>query len=328
VKAFKGLLYADAGQDPVVPILRLAPPKDAVAPKVYWDVSVLDFQADQKLGLDISTLQWSKATVRARVESASNFAPVEGSSVTIQSTALAGAPEGLTAVYETTVSSGADGAIEANLIPGTYRVMVVPPDDTMAIRQEMWTVAASPDIQAGRTIQVESAIVATGIVKERLQGTGLSRIAVDLIPWGTSPGVLEVALGKAPLTPRLAGGKTSDDGSFAVGADPGAFLLAVQTSEATGFPWIVRSGIEVKTDGPRPLALGEMRASFPLLMEGTVRDAWGPVQNALVRAWLPLAANGSSARKGDIARGAIQIAETRSDDAGHYRLLLPSELQK
>ncbi|MBI5536877.1 MAG: hypothetical protein HY898_29420 [Deltaproteobacteria bacterium] len=322
------LFYAQPADVTKVPLLRISPPKDVVAPSILWDMSVIDFDNDHSIGLDITQLKWSSTTVRARVESAGSHAPIKNASVTLRSTELADAPDGLTAVYETTVQSDADGMIEAKLVPGTYKLVVVPPDATSAIRQEVWTVAASSTVQAGRTILLEPAISVTGSARDPLQGAGIAGIQVGLAPWGKPASVLETSLGMANVLPRSASGLTAADGAFAVGVDPGTFLLSAQTDEANGFPWLIRTAVEVKADGPQPLDLGAMTTSYPLVVEGTLRDAWGAVQQARIRAYAPLAANGTSARKGEAVQGAVLIAETRSNEGGHYRLLLPSQLQK
>jgi hypothetical protein len=218
--------------------------------------------------------------------------------------------------------------IEANLVPGTYKVVVVPPDSSKAIRQEVWTVAASPKVQAGRTIVLDRAIEVTGTGRDPLKSAGFGGTLIELTPWGATPTILESSLGMAAVLPRRASGTSLGDGSFSVGVDPGTFLLSVRTNETVAFPWIIRTSLAVKADGPQPLDLGEMKSSYPMVVEGTLRDAWGPVQRALLRAYAPLAANGTSARKGDVVQGAVQIAETRSNESGHYRLLLPAQLQR
>ncbi len=111
------------------------------------------------------------------------------------------------------------------------------------------------------------------------------------------------------------------DGSRVAALDPGVYDLVVRSPEASGYPWIVRPRLEVPAQ--RELDLGVMNATAPVVFVGEVTDPSGaPVPRATVRARGLVTA--SDPKKP--ALGAVLVGETRADDAGRYRLVVPSAL--
>jgi hypothetical protein len=78
------------------------------------------------------------------------------------------------------------------------------------------------------------------------------------------------------------------------------------------------------------LLLGQIKLPFPLPIHGSVAigevDATQPVPNALIRAYVFLTPEGQYSATPPTNGAVIQVAETRSDDAGRYELLIPARL--
>jgi len=168
----------------------------------------------------------------------------------------------------------------------------------------------------------------TGIAVEPQKGSALSRSPVEIVPIAATPGILEIALGAAASSPRSPTAETGSSGEFSMPVDPGLVALLVRTPEESGFPWLVRSGIEVEVGETADLDLGMLSATYPVTVEGTLRDPDGNlVQRARLRAFGLVGAKGGVVAKGEPARRALQVAETRSNESGRFRLLLPASVR-
>jgi hypothetical protein len=113
-----------------------------------------------------------------------------------------------------------------------------------------------------------------------------------------------------------------------VQVDPGRFDISVRAPDALGFAWFVRPGVEV-VDGRQDL--GRLEPKEPSVLTGSAllevtMNSSVPIPSALVRAYAYL--DPDRAYTGDLTRAAsvIQVAETRTDGAGAFRLLLPSSI--
>jgi hypothetical protein len=306
------------------PLLQLTPPKDTVAPVVFWDLSVLDLDGDGQVEpslatLDLSTVQVSGSVVDDGVN------PVAGASVRIRSTQLLGAAQGLSARYETTTTSDGEGAISLPLLPGTYQVVATPPDrEGLAIARTTWTIGRSPAHQAGRTVELPALPLLQGSVLDPVGSRPIEGIPVNVIPstFGTSR-FFDRILDTAPLVPRATSGFTDDLGRFSVGVDPGIVDMSAQPRESSKFPWLVRARVEVPAD-----PLGPMFVSFPVPVAGTLRDPSGnPVQQALLKVFALVDSSSPSTPRGSPTVGVLQVGEGRTDKLGHFTLLLPAQLQ-
>jgi len=321
------LYYVPLGEG-LVPLIRVAPPEGVVAPTILWDLSVADFDNDGKVGLDLSSLTWSVTTVRARVEKSSPSQGLAGATVTLRSTHLEGAPEGLTASWETTVKSGTDGDFEVQLVPGDYQVIVTPGDSSDAVSIQSWTVAAEPAVQHGRVLSVQPATRMTGVALEPRQSSPIARSEVEVVPISQAPSLWERALGAAAVAPRSASGQTSSTGEFSVPVDAGKLALLIRTPEESGFPWLMHTGISIDADAGPVWELGGLHATYPIVVSGKLTDPDGNlVQLARLRAFALVGADGSTLRDSKTAKGAIQVAETRSGNDGRFRLMLPASLR-
>ncbi len=311
----------------VSPLLLLTPPEDVVAPEILWDLSALDLDGDGQVSPNLESLDTSTVRVRGTMVDA-NVTPVAGASVRLRSEHLLGAAKGLSARYEAVATSDEEGTIALDLLPGTYQVVVTPPDQTkLAVTETLWEIARTPPVQAGRTVALEPRQELRGSAIEPLGSSPLSGASVTLLPSTiATPDYLERALNPATVNPRVASAVTDSDGRFAIAVDPGRVDLSVKPSEASGFPWLVRARMKV----PRA-PLGEMPSSFPVPLAGTLRDPGDNlVQRALLRVFAMLDDDSPSglARSAEMLSGdgVLQIAEGRTDESGDFVLLLPSRL--
>ncbi len=308
-----------------VPLLQVVPPKDLVAPIVTWDLSVLDLDGDGQVQPSLSTLDLATVQVSASVVG-DDLEPVAGAAVRLRSTGLLGAAQGLNARYEASATADADGLVTVSLLPGTYQVVVTPPDRMgLSITQAAWTIGRSPPVQAGRTVEVSPMPSVEGAVLDPIASRPIEGIAVSALPsaLNTAP-YYERILDPAPLVPRVASTITGQDGGFVLGVDPGTVDIAAQPSELSKFPWLVRARVVVPGE-----PLGPMRISFPVPLAGTLRDPSGnPVQQARLRVFAVLDAKADNPSRGDPGlAGVLQVAEGRTDKYGAFTLLLPSDLQ-
>lgn len=306
------------------PLLQLTPPEGTVAPVVFWDLSVLDLDGDGQVEpslatLDLSTVQVSGSVVDDQVN------PVAGASVRIRSIQLLGAAQGLSARYETTTTSDEEGAISLPLLPGTYQVVVTPPDRAgLAIAQTTWTIGRSPAHQAGRTVELPLLPLLQGSVLDPVGSRPIQGVAVNVVPsaFGASR-FFDRILDTAPLVPRATSGFTDDLGGFSLGVDPGIVDMSAQPKDSSKFPWLVRARVDVPTD-----SLGPMFLSFPVPLAGTLRDPNGnPIQQALLRVFALVDSSSPSTPRGSSTGGVLQVAEGRTDKLGYFTLLLPAQLQ-
>lgn len=309
------------------PLLRLTPPEDQVAPEVIWDLSALDLDGDGEVTPNLRALDLTTVNVRALIVDR-DVDPVEGATVRLRSTKLLGASQGLNARFETVVESDEEGAISLAMLPGSYQVVVTPPDQTeLAITEATWEIARTPPDQAGRTVEVPPREPVRGSVVDPVAGRPLRGVTVSVQP-STSAALdfLDRSLSPVSVTPRVASGFTDDLGAFSVAVDPGRIDLSVKPAAASNYPWLVMARVDV----PSP-ALGEMPVTFPVPLGGTLRDPDGfPVQQALMRVFAVLDADEPTglARTNDplTGDGVLQVAEGRTDENGDFVLLLPSKL--
>lgn len=314
--------YQPLGETP--PILQIVPPKDLIAPTITWDLSVLDLDGDGQVqpsisALDLATVQVNASVVTHEVE------PVAGATVRLRSTALMGASAGLNARYETSATTDAEGMFSLSLLPGTYQVVVTPPDRTgLSISQASWTIGRSPAVQSGRAIEVATMYAVEGTIVDPIANRPIENISVIARPSTMSTGsYAERIFGTAPLIARAASTLTGAGGGFVLGVDPGVVDITAQPSDISRFPWLVVGRAKVPSE-----PLGTLTISFPIPWAGTLRDPNGnPVQQARLRVYALLGREADGPADHPVLPGVLPIAETRTDKHGAFTLLLPSEVE-
>jgi len=134
---------------------------------------------------------------------------------------------------------------------------------------------------------------------------------------------LNRALGEAEPVPRAGSALVGGDGSFSFLADSGLYDLFVQPDSATGFGWYVRPMLRV---GPVDQDLKNVNVPLPVVYQGFVTSATGTynaestVPEALIRAYYVVNPDNPD------ERAAIQVAETRADRNGAFKLLIPARV--
>ena len=317
-----------AGVTAASDLLRLRPPADLVAPTIFLDRSALGLLLPQneRVVLDRFTRVPEPVRVVGQLARLDGGAPV-GGYVTLISTEIYGVDAGIFASYQTTLQVGADGALDAQLPPGKYRVQAVPPmlggsgaESALAALQTIWDIPADPPVQYGKLLELQPSSAMVG------QTLFLSA-QVQAVPSPQTILPFEQAFGAGAFTPRATNGLVDDAGQFVVQADPGRFDVSVQAPEAWGFGWSVHPGVQV---GEHNQDLGRVSLPRPSLLSGTARVSLAGTDAALssaaIRAYAYLDKDLAYTRDVKQAVSVVQVAETRADENGAFRLLVPSRI--
>jgi hypothetical protein len=309
-------------------LLRLRPPMNVVAPTIFLDRSGLGLLVPKKehVVLDRFTRMAAPVHVLGQLARRDGGAPVSGD-VTLISTKIYGVDDGIFASYQTTLQVGPDGALDVELPPGQYQVQVVPPmagaseaEGPLAALKTNWDVPVDPPVQYGKLLELQpiSAVVGT---------TPFLSAQVQAIPAPQTILPFEQAFGAGAFTPRATTGLVDEAGQFVVQADPGSFDVSVRAPDSLGFGWFVRPGVEV---GEGHQDLGGVSLPRPSLLSGTARVSLGGTQVALssaaIRAYAYLDKDLAYTRDAKQAVSVVQVAETRADESGAFRLLVPSHI--
>jgi hypothetical protein len=322
--------YSSVLDDPAiagVELVRLAPPEGVVAPAVLMERASLELFADAAVINHLVPLP-TPIQLEGRVET--EGAEPAPATVTLVATALDDLPQGTLASYQRTVETDDEGRFLVELLPGSYRVLAVPPIETgLAVFDAPWQVAAEPAFQAGRTIELvdSSRLVGSVLSPAGRAVAGASVLAVSS-PSNANVGVLQGALGEAPFVPRATTVASDEHGEFELLADPPWVDVSVRPDASTGFAWMVRPNVRVLV--PENVNLGDMVLPLPLAYRGTVTVLGGiPLPGALIRAYILLGPDGYTSSRDDTdnpAEAVAQVAEARADERGQFELLVPRSL--
>lgn len=316
-------------------LVRLQPPTGVAAPTIFFDRTAISLLSDSMPSVVGFTRYPDPVRVEGQLARADDGAPLVGS-VTVVSTRVAGVDSGIFASFQATVEVTAkdQGIFAVDLPPGEYRVHAVPAtgvdgtlpgEGSLSALETQWEVAADTAFQAGKLLELSAATVVTG--QSSFEGA-----EVRIAPSPRSVLPFQKAFGGAPFIPR---GRNAlvESRRFAVSVDPGRFDVSVVGPESLGFAWFVRPGVEV-SGGPRDL--GDVNLMSPSALRGTTTglfpDTRGTalvtraIGSCSVRAYAYLDKDLSYTRDADSAVSVVQVAETRSDETGAFRLLVPSSL--
>jgi hypothetical protein len=309
-------------------LLRLRPPANLVAPTIFLDRSRLGLllARDEHVVLDRFTRIPEPVRVVGQLARLDGGAPVSGY-VTLISTEIYGVDSGIFASYQTTFQVGVDGALDAQLPPGKYRVQAVPPmpgapdaEGFLAALDTIWDIPADPPVQYGKLLELRGISAVVG-------QTPFLSAQVQAVPSPQTILPFDQVFGAGTFTPRASNGLVDDAGQFVVQADPGSFDVSVQAPESLGFGWYVHPGVQV---GDRNRDLGGVSLPRPSLLSGTARVALGGTEVALnsaaIRAYAYLDKDQAYTRDATQAVSVVQVAETRADENGAFRLLVPSRI--
>jgi hypothetical protein len=182
-----------------------------------------------------------------------------------------------------------------------------------------------PLVQGGKVVQFVRAAVVSGRAATPLGPLAGASVRASVTPFSVQPDLLDRADGTADQLPRAGASLVEPDGSFSFLADPGMYNLFVQPDPASGFAWYVQPMLDVALSD---LDLGNLDVTLPVVFHGVVTSPIGTynasngVADALIRAYSYVA---NPEQPGE--RAAIQVAETRADQNGSFKLLIPAELQ-
>lgn len=309
-------------------LLRFRPPAGVVAPTVFLDRSVLGLLQNPSDPVQLSVFSKlpEPVMVRGQMVRRTDGTPVDGF-VTLASTSIYGVDDGVFGSYQTTVMVGKDGAIDVQLPPGLYNVQGVPPmppgalpgSDSLGLVQDTWEVPLGTPLQFGKLLELPSIAEVTG--QSRVPGA-----QVQAVPSPEALLAFEEALGKGVFRPRSTQSLVDDGGRFSLQVDLGTFDVSVQAAEELGFGWFVRPGVGL---GAKNEDLGKLQPPTPSVLSGSIfvrPDTEHPLASANVRAYAYLDKDLRYTRDAKLAQSVIQVAETRADASGSYRLLLPSTI--
>lgn len=309
-------------------LLRLRPPDGVVAPTIYLDRSALGLFGSDDVTLKGFTRLPRAVTVEGQVARADNGKPASGS-VTLVSTSIAEVDQGIWASYQTGASIK-DGVFHADVPPGKYRVQVVPPltgipsttpgEEALAAYETTWDIPGDVAFQAGKLLEVPPLNTLSG--QSRVPGAQVQAVAT---PTTNLP--FEEAFGAGAFLPRASSTLVDASGHFQMLADPGKFDVTVQAPDFLGFAWYVRPGLELALARQD---LGPVSLPSPVPLSGTVSVGSDmsklTVGSAVIRAYAYLDKQLAYTRDPKQAVSVVQVAETRADDSGAFRLLLPSSI--
>lgn len=316
-------------------LVRLRPPEGMAAPTIFFDRSAISLLSDTSPSVVGFTRYPDPVRVEGQLARAEDGAPLAGS-VTVVSTRVAGVDSGIFASFQATVevTEKDQGIFAFDLPPGEYRVHAVPATavdvtspgrGSLSAFETQWEIAADSAFQAGKLLELSAATLVTG--QSEFEG---AEVRIDPSPQSVLP--FQQAFGGAPFVPR---GRNAlvEAGRFEVSVDPGRFDVSVVGPEELGYGWLVRPGVEV-SDEPRDL--GIVKLVSPSALRGTTTGLFpDPRGSALVaraigscsvRAYAYLDKDLVYTRDDAAAVSVVQVAETRSDENGAFRLLVPSSL--
>jgi hypothetical protein len=331
---------AEADTEPGTDLMvRLRPGPDTVAPTILMVRAALSLFNPSMGSLPDFTELPKAVEVEGQIVRQDDGRPSSGD-VTLVSTEISGLATGILASYQTTAKVGDDGVFRVFLPPGRYRVQAVPPmrdtlgspEDGLSAIVDVWEIPADPMFQAGKLLQLppiwvlsgQSAFLGSQIqVQASLQPKPLPESPTESAPVSLFP----EAFGTASFAPRASSALVDSSGRFKVQVDPGTFDVLVRVPEELQYAWFVRPAVKVEEperdigrvpSPPTTLATG-------IAQVGTAAMP-SPVPFALLRAYAYLDDKGLYTRDLGNAAWVIQVAETRTDEDGKFRLLLPSSI--
>jgi hypothetical protein len=338
-------VVGDTSDQAAQELIRLSPPPTVTAPTVLLSRGALGlFNANRGTLSDFTSLP-SPVHVHGQVTALATPKPV-AATVTLVATKITGIEPGVLASFVRTVAVDAQGQFELDLLPGNYTVSAVPtvqldtetsssPDSKLAEVSQPWVVADTPPVQAGKVIELSNALPINGAAFDASGSTAVVTALVQAAAStaSTKTSVLDQALGQPVTVPRAATGRVQPKGDFALIADPGTFDVSVRPLAESGFSWLVVPGVAVGTTDPTIAGANLMSRALPLpvVYGGTVTlptadgKSSAPVPGALIRCFV-YTAGGAYTMDETKADSVVQVAETRADMNGEFKLLIPATL--
>jgi hypothetical protein len=322
-------------------LVRISPPAGTVAASILGDASAIGLSGTNQGGIALSAPLPAPVKVEMQTAVGDTTKPVPAA-ITVTATRLEGMTDGLYGTFIQTYQVNAEGLVDdAFLPPGDYIVDSVPNggsascgEDTcsvLAARRDYWQIGATPSVQAGKLIQFQPAPVVSGsafsAVGKPVSGALVRARASHSTP---SSDVWNRLDREGALLATATTSLVDVHGNFEFSADPGTFDLFVQPDPSTRFGWYVRPSFVVGAEDTE-LPLGTLTVPLSRRYAGTIlvgpKTTDRPVlPNALIRAYVYVTPDGEYAAAPVADGSVIQVAETRSNDAGEFELLIPASL--
>jgi len=307
-------------------LLRLRPPTGSRLPTIYLDrsaIGLLETNPDTEVRLTAFSRLPPKIDVNGRLLRKPEGTSVAGS-VTFISTEIYGVDSGVFASYQTTITTDNSGDISLTLPPGKYRVRGQPigalaDDDRLAAAETIWEIPSDLPVQAGKLLELPPLRELNG--HSRVPGA-----VVRAVPSVQTTSPFRSAFGDLPLYQRSSSGLVDDAGRFSLEVDPGLFDVTVRAPEELGYGWYVRTGLEVAS---RDVDLTADQ-HLPSVLTGTatiaLQSGTKPLASADISAYAYLNKDRAYTRDPEQAVAVVQVAQTRAERNGAFRLLLPASI--
>ncbi len=320
-------LPADEQATTDIELVRLSPPQGVVAPSILIARTAIELFEQGQGVIDQFEQLPNVVTVQGQVVEYGENTPVPDTLLTLlpmQQTLLSGS----VTWFSTTVTTDAAGVFEAELVPGTYRVLASPNlDSGLAQTRASLEVSESPSHQAGSVVELRpaSAIIGSVVLPDGQPAYGAD-VSVAASPPSVMVSAFSSALGELSPVPRATRvNEFLPDGRFELKVDPGVFDLTARMPEAAGFAWFVKPALEVL--GEQGAGLSELVVPWPVVHRGVLESAdTGAIAGGLIRAYVYLDSEGEYTEDPELAASVVQVAESRSDVDGRFELLLPPRL--
>jgi hypothetical protein len=372
-------------------LIRLTPPAGVVAPVIQADRTGLQVASSEATFPQIGPFP-PPVKLGGWVAPEGTIGPPDRpipGRVVFTALSLKGIKPGVFASHSTTAVVGPEGDVTAEVLPGEYRLRVVPEVGTRYAATEtsekaLCQTKLGSDLciprgtgepqseQFGTTFAVKPAAALSGVVVDSGSGGRVGQVSVDALPAFVSTrscandpsnvacavapvGVLDLALGDGAFVPRGVSGIVQSGMFRLTGLDCGEctedsgalFDVLVKPPEESRRAWGLKPGIKVVSG---EVGVGDIELTLPVIHRGTIEIRQSPrvtVKRALLRAYvlrdetgsriedptgLPsctmLASSGVAAPSTRCIRSVLQVAETTSDDEGHFELVLPSRIKE
>jgi hypothetical protein len=302
------------------PIVRLRPPEGTVQPTAYWNLSVMVGTTTNPVAeFTAAELFLPPVKVTSDVLGPDGFTPARAS-LSIQSVELQGPNKQNAAFAVDNVQTDENGTLSILLPPGKYGLRAFPIDDGLAVTDATFEINPSATCFCGQTFPLAPKQLIAGSARAP-DGSALAGATVLLRPSQRAPrNYWSSTHALPPASSRETMAVTSDDGSFGLAVDPGTADLVIVSDPSSGYPWLVRPGLELSAS----LQLASLQVKYPAMLSGVVRDPKNAVvADAEINAWLPVR---DPSHEGALTGTVVKVATTSTDANGAYTLLLPSSM--
>ena len=252
---------------------------------------------------------------------------IPNATLTFRSTDVFDETTGVTGSFRATAASDSDGRYGVRLVPGTYDVIVTPPDEVPTADGD-GTMPSPYGVVVEQGIEIRLPAMGGELVGQTFEVPARASVGGQVL---TSTGeqvtgatVQAIALGRPGATAAAqynrSGDATTDaTGQFTMRLDFGTYDIAIKPAPESGFSWLVRPGQSFASTEPITPPY-ELAAPVPVSGAVVRADSTAPtVAGAEVRAWALIEEEDGTTR-------AVQIGRTMTREDGTYTLLLPSRL--